>query len=380
MICDLRSAASGGRGRPAANFEACGPSVKERTVHMFLLKRLLYLVSRTAHLVIGILIEAAPETIHGTPESAATNNGESEEDTPTMSFEILYRVSDVVRIIFGRLDSSSLALAACTCRAWRDAARVVRGPGTKFRLQFSELLGARPAALIWAVEHLNSRRLPDKLRATVCARAARGGCLEIVQWARNGNYGSWDWRVCVEAARGGHLEIIQWARRNGCEWNWLVCANAARGGHFELLKWARDNGCAWNQSVCEGAAAAGHLEMLQWARTNGCEWNEDRVCAEAAENGHLGILQWMLEAGARRGWQLCAHAAMSGNLKVIQWARENGFAWDRHVCVYAARNGHLEVLQWLRANGCPWDQNECWTEAEYCGHRAIAAWIKTQSE
>jgi hypothetical protein len=212
-------------------------------------------------------------------------------------FDIIFSVPDLPPCVFAWLDASSLALAACVCRAWRDAARKARGTASAFRLTFREILRA-PQTLIWAIENLGDRKLPEALRAI----------------------------------------------------------------------------------VCEAAAGIGDLELLRWARTNGYEWNEDSVCAEAAENGHLGIIQWVLETGTRSGRQLCANAAASGNLKIIQWARENGFAWDQRFCVYASQNGHLDVLQWLRANGCPWDRNECWIQAEYCGHKAVVAWIKIQSE
>ena len=47
-----------------------------------------------------------------------------------------------------------------------------------------------------------------------------------------------------------------------------TCARAAEGGHLEVLQWARQNGCPWDADTCAGAAQFGHLEVLQWpART-----------------------------------------------------------------------------------------------------------------
>ena len=70
------------------------------------------------------------------------------------------------------------------------------------------------------------------------------------------------------AARGGHLEVLQWAREHGhgCRWDTAVCEYAARGGHLEMLRWAREHDCPWNALVFEYAAWGGHLEVLKWLR------------------------------------------------------------------------------------------------------------------
>ena len=39
-----------------------------------------------------------------------------------------------------------------------------------------------------------------------------------------------------------------------------TCAAAAKGGHLEVLQWARENRCPWNAGTCSGAAGAGHLD------------------------------------------------------------------------------------------------------------------------
>jgi hypothetical protein len=51
---------------------------------------------------------------------------------------------------------------------------------------------------------------------------------------------------------------------------YLTCERAAGGGHVEVLQWARANGCPWDESTRANAAERGHLEVLEWARTNGC--------------------------------------------------------------------------------------------------------------
>jgi hypothetical protein len=62
--------------------------------------------------------------------------------------------------------------------------------------------------------------------------------------------------TCAKAASGGHLVTLKWARENGCPWNEQTCAYAAEGGHLEMLKWARENGCPWDEDTCEYAARA----------------------------------------------------------------------------------------------------------------------------
>ena len=59
-------------------------------------------------------------------------------------------------------------------------------------------------------------------------------------------------------------------RYNGCPWDEWTCARAAAGGHLDELQWARLNGCPWVKWTCTFAAEGGHLDVLQWARLNGC--------------------------------------------------------------------------------------------------------------
>ena len=109
-------------------------------------------------------------------------------------------------------------------------------------------------------------RLP---RNNVCSYAARGGCLEVLQWARV-NDCPWSALTCSEAAGGGHLKMLQWAIANGCSWDETTCSEASCGGHLDVLKWARVNGCPWDEMTLTSAADGGHLEVLKWARANGC--------------------------------------------------------------------------------------------------------------
>jgi len=66
---------------------------------------------------------------------------------------------------------------------------------------------------------------------------------------------AWDERTRARAAIGGQLEVLKWARENGCPWSndlsdytLNCCTLAAIGGQLEVLRWARENGCPWNHT------------------------------------------------------------------------------------------------------------------------------------
>ena len=48
-----------------------------------------------------------------------------------------------------------------------------------------------------------------------------------------------------------------------------VCAYAAFGGRLDVLQWAREHGCPWNETTPWFAAAGGHLQVLQWRGSTG---------------------------------------------------------------------------------------------------------------
>ena len=82
------------------------------------------------------------------------------------------------------------------------------------------------------------------------------GCLCAVQRLDRVGRLSRRERLCEAAARGGHLEMLQWARANGCPWNEMTCSGAATGGHLDVPRWAREKGCPWSE---ETRAMAGRL-------------------------------------------------------------------------------------------------------------------------
>merc|ERR1711904_143097 len=232
------------------------------------------------------------------------------------------------------------------CKSWAAAGAEIapaagekpRPPGKVTRAGWSDAAAsvARAEMVLGGPEE---RKTKEKLKRGLCQSAAKGGQLEVLQWARAHGC-PWDEDTCIYAAANGHLAVLQWARAHGCSWNEWACAMAARGGHVEVLKWLRAQGCPWNEKTCLNAALNGHLAVLQWARAHGCPWDED-TCTYAAWNGHLEVLQWARAHGCPWDAQTCANAAFNGHLEVLQWARAEGCPWDNNTCAWAALNGHL---------------------------------------
>jgi hypothetical protein len=272
-----------------------------------------------------------------TEDGAATpaHHMDAEEAFPSLPQDVV-----VTHILRADIDPIVLARLRAVNRAMRDAV-------DETELLVEEMATEEAAELgcLDTLQHkLEKGRLTNK--SQVCECAAKGGQLEVLQWARV-NGCPWDWATCAWAARGGHMYVLQWARANGCPWSDWTCARAAQGGHLEVLQWARANGCQWNHYTCSEAAEGGHLEVLQWARVNGCPWNEET----------------------------CSAAAYGGHLEVLLWARANGCPWDQTTCAAAAASGRIGVLQWAIENGCPWDWFECMSGAIEFEHLDMQAWL-----
>jgi hypothetical protein len=171
--------------------------------------------------------------------------------------------------VLSRLDGGDLAMLALVSRSMRDVVFASPVGDVRDVAAVRRELGRMPnfvgsvSRLAWAKEQ---RGCPWNAKTFTCI--ARGGNMEVLQWAR-ANGAPWDEWTCAYAARSGHLEMLQWARANGCPWDERTCAWSARGGHLEVLQWARANGAPWNKLTCAAAAGGGHLEVLQWARANG---------------------------------------------------------------------------------------------------------------
>ena len=103
--------------------------------------------------------------------------------------------------------------------------------------------------------------------------AAVGGHVDIIQWAR-AHGASWRWFRSVNsyAAQHGKLEAVKQLRSLGFPVNSKVCACAAFGGHLHILQWLRSghDPCPWDEETCKCAAHQGHHHVVKWAIDNGC--------------------------------------------------------------------------------------------------------------
>jgi hypothetical protein len=75
------------------------------------------------------------------------------------------------------------------------------------------------------------------------------------------------------AAELGYLSLLKWAWQRGVPFDALSAATAAGNDHLQVLQWARENGCPWNDDICKWAAQCGRLEVVKWLRDNGAHWN-----------------------------------------------------------------------------------------------------------
>ncbi|CAM9606359.1 unnamed protein product, partial [Ectocarpus sp. 13 AM-2016] len=105
---------------------------------------------------------------------------------------------------------------------------------------------------------------------------------------------------CARAARGGHLDIVKWASRNGCQWDKRTCDLAAQGGHLQVLKWAIEHGCVWDSNTFVGAVwgaslrfCAGHARMaargIHALARSRPDKGTSRFCNGCAETVVLGM-------------------------------------------------------------------------------------------
>jgi hypothetical protein len=97
--------------------------------------------------------------------------------------------------------------------------------------------------------------------------------------------------VCAMAAYGGQLAVLQQARQRGCPWDETKCSEAAGSGHLGVLQWARQHGCPWDADTCIEAACGGHLNVLRWARQHGGPW-DSRTLTAVYEEGHIDMPGW----------------------------------------------------------------------------------------
>ena len=99
------------------------------------------------------------------------------------------------------------------------------------------------------------------------------GCLCAVQRLDRVGRLSRRERLCEAAARGGHLEMLQWARANGCPWDMMTYGYALQYGHREVASWAHANDC---QKITGVSDRKYEVDLI-------CDMGEDEWCADEGE-------------------------------------------------------------------------------------------------
>ncbi len=337
---------------------------------------------------------------------------------------LLTAIHDIFWTIMDLLDPTSLAFCRQVSKRWHALVR--DRPTAQYRIRPMykvELLLMSPTLLEWGWKHA-----PLRVRRKFCKIAAARGDLQSLQWLRTERDAPWDEDVCAAAALGGHLDVLQWARKSGASWNAKVLQNAAKGGHFAAFRWARRERAPWDGKVLRAAAKHGRFEIFRWCFRHraptmdpmerfasyfaaaGCleavRWLSEgelidntremfiELLGSAAAGGHLQILRWLLDTNLVVLDEVAVErvhgdAAMNGRLAVLQWMQRHGYPLTQYVCekaalgghleclcwavaqaramglfeaaalspdvqVYAARSGNLPLLRWVRAQGAPW--------------------------
>jgi len=138
----------------------------------------------------------------------------------------------------------------------------------------------------------------------------------------------------------------------------LSLGGIARGGSIELVEWAhKTKKCRKNKQTAEYAAQCGHLDLLKHLRKEKWKIGSSTVM-EAARGGQVKCMRYLRDEVGIRQWSplTMAVAARHGHLEAVQYAFEQKEAWISTVaCEWAAERGHLNCLKFLHEQGCPWD-------------------------
>jgi hypothetical protein len=228
----------------------------------------------------------------------------------------------------------------------------------------------------WDMELVKHAHIPQSTTVVFHDRAFHSWC------ARNGHLGLLQWielhvfqctEVCAEAAVGGHLHVLQWLVHMGCPMRYPLYPHAAVSGNVEMLEWLKIREHSRipigkeRPDACNIAVKYGHLPALQWLDKNGF-YMLDHLHDIAIQNDHLHVLQWLVAA---KGYSLhpanALVAAHGGHLHILQWLHSIG-QMSPSVCAVAADQGHLDALRWLVENGYPIDIDECMASDAYKFH------------
>jgi hypothetical protein len=235
--------------------------------------------------------------------------------------------------------------------------------------------------LEWAVKFLGDPNYFSLRRA-----AARGGCLEILRWIEDlTGIDVLTNDTIEEAAERGRLELLRWmTETRGVTLPSEICCWAARGGHVDVIEWAMgDYGCSWTTWALEEAQLHHQAEILKWAKFQKSSETPMVSLNHGAISGNIEIGRMAREAG--RPWTplVVPVAAKKGNLAFMKWAIKNGCPWDPQAVYKAAlRGGNFKILSWLvDSQKCRWTSGEIARSAVTTGSKdsfRILKWVTTE--
>ena len=134
----------------------------------------------------------------------------------------------------------------------------------------------------------------------ICSAAAYAGAINIIQYAVSIGK-NFDSRVYHGAARGGYIDILDFAFSIGCcELDKLTCSSAAGTNQLQALKWARSHGCQWDQTCCFEALVGilrdgNGTETLNYLIENQCPMEGVVLCRREQgdqEAKHFNLIDW----------------------------------------------------------------------------------------
>lgn len=195
----------------------------------------------------------------------AVENHDDIDLQPISGHLMVFNNVDLVRHIIYFLGRDTYLFVAGVSKLWRFAW------GDSWpKMTHINMAVQSAACLEWAWSSTSYGTHTASMVTLICTRAAGGGHLESLQYAREERNCHWDQSTCAAAARGGHLAALQWCRAKGCPWDELTSYWAARKGQLDILRWCYTSGCPLSELACEAAAEGGHLEVggLDEAREN----------------------------------------------------------------------------------------------------------------
>ena len=99
--------------------------------------------------------------------------------------------------------------------------------------------------------------------------------------------------TCSRAAKGGHLEVLKWARENGCEWDSDTCANAQGGfgvrGKLVGKTPARHNGSIKHKHQYLVSFVPGRQQFIQGNPASGLAKSLDPITARRTRSGRAPV-------------------------------------------------------------------------------------------